>query len=233
VTEQQAPQRAVRTFVRREGRLTTGQQRALDELFPRYGVVPGTDALDFSQLFGRTAPVVLDIGFGDGEALAEIAADHPERDYLGIEVHRPGVGHLLRQLDDEGLTNVRVAAADAIEVMRTSIREASLAGIQLFYPDPWPKKRHHKRRMVQPAWLELAASRLTDGGFLHMTTDWADYAEHMLEVIAASDAFDNLAGQGRYAADAGERPPTKFERRGLERGHVVHDIILRRRERSA
>jgi len=230
--EQSPAQRAVRTFVRREGRLTAGQQRALDELFPRYGVDPGDGPLAFNDLFGRTAPVVLDIGFGDGEALAEIAAAHPERNYLGIEVHRPGVGRLLRQLDDQGVTNVRVAAADAIEIMRSNIRQASLAGIQLFYPDPWPKKRHHKRRMVQPDWLALAASRLIDGGFLHLTTDWADYAEHMLDVIADSDAFDNTAGPGRYAPDPGERPPTKFERRGLERGHAVHDIILRRRERT-
>ena len=230
--EQSPAQRAVRTFVRREGRLTAGQQRALDELFPRYGVDPGDGPLAFSDLFGRTAPVVLDIGFGDGEALAEIAAAHPERNYLGIEVHRPGVGRLLRQLDDQGVTNVRVAAADAIEIMRSNIRQASLAGIQLFYPDPWPKKRHHKRRMVQPDWLALAASRLIDGGFLHLTTDWAHYAEHMLDVIADSDAFDNTAGPGRYAPDPGERPPTKFERRGLERGHAVHDIILRRRERT-
>jgi len=230
--EQSPAQRAVRTFVRREGRLTAGQQRALDELFPRYGVDPGDGPLAFNDLFGRTAPVVLDIGFGDGEALAEIAAAHPERNYLGIEVHRPGVGRLLRQLDDQGVTNVRVAAADAIEIMRSNIRQASLAGIQLFYPDPWPKKRHHKRRMVQPDWLALAASRLIDGGFLHLTTDWADYAEHMLDVIAGSDAFDNTAGPGRYAPDPGERPPTKFERRGLERGHAVHDIILRRRERT-
>lgn len=232
MTEQPTPKRPVRTFVRREGRLTPGQQRALDELFPYYGVELGDQPLDLGRLFRRTAPVVLDIGFGDGEALAEIAANHPERDYLGIEVHRPGVGRLLRQLDDQAIPNVRVAAADAVQVMRYHIGTASLAGIQLFYPDPWPKKRHHKRRMVQPAWLELAASRLTDGGFLHMTTDWADYAEHMLEALASSEAFDNIAGPGEYASDPGERPPTKFERRGRERGHNVHDIILRRRDRG-
>lgn len=232
MTENQTPYRAVRSFVRREGRLTAGQQRALDELFPRYGVEPGEGVMDWPTLFGRSAPVVLDIGFGDGEALAEIAYNHPERDYLGVEVHRPGVGRLLRQLDEAGIPNVRVAVADAVELMRDNIAAASLAGIQLFYPDPWPKKRHHKRRIVQPAWLELAASRLADGGFLHMTTDWSDYAEHMLEVIGGSQAFDNIAGEGRFAPDPGERPPTKFERRGLERGHRVHDIILRRRPRT-
>jgi tRNA (guanine-N7-)-methyltransferase len=232
VTENQTPYRAVRSFVRREGRLTAAQQRALDELFPHYGVEPGQAPLDFPTIFGRRAPVVLDIGFGDGEALAEIARNHPERDYLGIEVHRPGVGRLLRQLADEAVPNVRVAAADAVEVMRHNIPSASLAGIQLFYPDPWPKKRHHKRRIVQPAWLELAASRLADEGFLHMTTDWTDYAEHMLEVVSDSDAFDNLAGEGRFAPKPGERPPTKFERRGRERGHAIHDIILRRRPRA-
>lgn len=232
MTENQTPYRAVRSFVRREGRLTAGQQRALDELFPRYGVEPGEGVMDWPTLFGRSAPVVLDIGFGDGEALAEIAYNHPERDYLGVEVHRPGVGRLLRQLDEAGIPNVRVAVADAVELMRDNIAAASLAGIQLFYPDPWPKKRHHKRRIVQPAWLELAASRLADGGFLHMTTDWSDYAEHMLEVIGSSQTFDNIAGEGRFAPDPGERPPTKFERRGLERGHRVHDIILRRRPRT-
>lgn len=221
--------RPIRSFVRREGRLTRGQQRALDALFPRFGLEPGDARLDFAEAFGREAPVVLDIGFGDGEALAEMAANHPERNYLGIEVHRPGVGHLLLDVEKRGLTNVRVVIDDANEVMRRNIPDAALAGIHLFFPDPWPKKRHHKRRLVQPAWLELAAGKLQPGGFLHLATDWADYAEHMMTVVSDSPAFENPNGAGAFAPDPGERPQTKFEQRGLRKGHEVWDLIVYRR----
>ncbi len=219
--------RPIRSFVRREGRLTEGQQRALDTLYPRYGIEPGDGVVNLAAAFDRQAPVVMDVGFGDGEALAELAARHPERNYLGIEVYRSGVGRLLRQLEAEGTPNVRVICADAVEVLRHHIAPRSLAGLQLFFPDPWPKKRHHKRRMVQPPWLALVAERLAAGGVLHLATDWGDYAEHMLEVVSASPAFDNP--HAGFAPDRGERPETKFERRGLRKGHGVWDLVLIRR----
>jgi len=221
--------RPIRSFVRREGRLTDGQQRALDSLMPRYGVDPGDAVLDWARVFGRSAPVVLDIGFGDGAALAEIAANHPERSFLGVEVYRSGVGRLLRQLEHEGIDNVRVACMDAVQLLRRNVPPASVSGVNLFFPDPWPKKRHHKRRMVQPEWLTLVSSRLVPGGYLHLATDWEDYTEHMMTVVSASPDFDNPAGTGRFAGDRGERPQTKFERRGLSKGHGVWDLIVRRR----
>lgn len=222
-----AARRRIRSFVRREGRLTPGQQRALDELYPRYGLERPAGRLDLAAAFGREAPVVLDIGFGDGEALAELALAHPERNYLGIEVYRSGVGRLLRALEREGIDNVRVLEADAVEVLRQHLASRSLAGVQLFFPDPWPKKRHHKRRMVQPAWLALVADRLAPGGFLHLATDWQDYAGRMLEVTAAEPALANP--HRGFAPDRGERPRTKFERRGLHKGHRIYDLILHRR----
>lgn len=219
--------RPVRSFVRREGRLTRGQQRALDELFPRYGLEPGNGPLDLPALFGRDVPVVLDIGFGDGEALAEMAAANPGRGYLGAEMYRPGIGRLLRRLETEGIDNVRVICADAMEVLRRNVPDASLAGLQLFFPDPWPKKRHHKRRMVQPAWVALAARKLVPGGTLHLATDWADYAGHMLETVSACEALHNP--YGGFAPGRGERPETKFERRGRGKGHDVWDMVVNRR----
>lgn len=229
--EQTAPRhRPVRSFVRREGRLTDGQQRALDELMPRYGVEPDGGPLDFPAVFGNDAPVVLDIGFGDGAALAAMAANQPRRNFLGVEVYRPGIGRLLRELERERITNVRVICADAVELLRQRIPDASLAGLNLFFPDPWPKKRHHKRRMVQPEWLDLVARKLTPGGLLHLATDWENYAEHMLAVTGASLAFDNPAGSGRFAPNPGDRPQTKFERRGLGKGHGVWDLLLRRHD---
>ncbi len=219
--------------MRREGRLTDGQQRALDELMPRYGVEPDGEPLDFPTEFGNDAPVVLDVGFGDGAALATMAANQPWRNFLGVEVHRPGIGRLLRELEQQRISNVRVACTDAVELLRQRIPDASLAGLNLFFPDPWPKKRHHKRRMVQPEWLDLVARKIARGGFLHLATDWQDYAEHMLTVTDACPAFDNPAGAGHVAPNAGDRPQTKFERRGRGKGHGVWDLILRRRpERS-
>lgn len=222
-----ATHRPIRSFVRREGRLTPGQRRALGALLPRYGIEPGEGPLDFAALFGHDAPTVLDIGFGDGEALAEMAAAHPARGYLGIEVYRPGVGRLLRRLESEGIGNVRVICADAVEALQHNIPEASLAGVQLFFPDPWPKQRHHKRRMVQPEWVILVASRLAPGGSLHLATDCAAYARHMLETVSACPALHNP--YGGFAPDRGARPVTKFERRGRGRGHGVWDLIVRRR----
>ena len=221
--------RRLRSFVRREGRMTDAQQRALDDLLHHYGVPDHAEPLDPPALFGRHAPLILEIGFGDGESLAALAAAHPDRDYLGVEVHRPGVGRLLNRIRAEGLDNVRVSTADAVVLMEQRLAPASLTGIQLYFPDPWPKKRHHKRRLVQPPWVELAASRLVPGGWLHLATDWQDYAEHMIEVMEASPAFSNEAGPGQYAP-RGDRPATRFERRGTRRGHAVHDLVYRRRD---
>jgi tRNA (guanine-N7-)-methyltransferase len=232
-----APRRAVRSFVLREGRLTAAQERAFRELWPRFGVDwrPG-EALDPRLLFtdaaggARARAIALEIGFGDGEALAEMAAAQPERGFVGLEVHRPGVGHLLLALERLGLDNVRVLRADAGELLGSALPAASLDAVHLFFPDPWPKKRHHKRRIVQPAFVAKAARVLRPGGTLHLATDWTPYAEHMLAVLdGAADLFENTAGHGRYAERPAHRPVTKFERRGLRLGHRVHDLILRRR----
>ena len=229
MTEFETRHRPIRSYVRREGRLTKGQQRALNDLLPRFGVTPGEGLFDFRAIFGREAPVILDIGFGDGEALAQMAAAHPQWDFLGIEVHRPGAGHLLLDLEKRGLTNVRAAIADANEVLRRNVPDGGLAGIDLFFPDPWPKKRHHKRRLVQPQWLELAVRKLQPGGFLHLATDWADYAEHMLAVVTDNPDLENPAGPDGFAPDRGDRPETKFERRGMRKGHRVYDLIVYRK----
>jgi tRNA (guanine-N7-)-methyltransferase len=221
-----AAYRPIRSFVRREGRLTAGQQRALDELYPQFGVEWTGGSLAVDRLFAQSAPLVLDIGYGDGEALAEIAAAHPERHYLGVEVYRAGTGRLLRRIESEGTGNLKVLLADASELLKEGIPTASLAGLQLFFPDPWPKKRHHKRRMVQAPWLATVADRLQPGGFLHMATDWAEYAEWMLELTEAEPRLHNP--HGGFAPDAGDRPGTRFERRGVRKGHAVFDLILER-----
>ena len=221
--------RPIRSFVRREGRMTDGQKRALDRLQALYGLDALGAPLDLPAVFGRTAPVTVEIGFGNGESLLEMALKQPERDFIGIEVHRPGVGHLLARVEELGLANLRVICHDAVEVLQQRFAPASLDTIQLYFPDPWHKKRHHKRRIVQPDWLRLVASRLVTGGRLHMATDWQDYAEHMLALADAEPTLENVAGPGHYAADRGDRPETKFERRGLERGHGVWDLIYRKR----
>ena len=227
--------RAVQSFVLREGRLTAGQQRAFTTLWPRFGVEwrPGT-RLDPAALFDPPRPVVLEIGFGNGESLAAQAQAAPERGFLGLEVHRPGVGHLLLTIERLGLTNLRVLRQDARALLRAppngGLPDASLAGVQLFFPDPWPKKRHHKRRIVQPDFMQDVARVLVPGGFFHAATDWAPYAEHMLAVIEGEPAlFENSAGAGRFAERPAGRPLTKFERRGERLGHRVVDLVYRRR----
>lgn len=221
------PRRIV-SFVRRQGRMTDSQQRALRDLWPRYGIEDAQGLLDFPALFSREAPVVLEIGFGMGDSLARLAAAHPENDYLGIEVHRPGVGGLMIQLDKAACDNVRIICADAVGVLTNNIPDASLSGIMLFFPDPWPKKRHHKRRIVQPAIIELLGRKLKAGGVLHMATDWEAYATHMMDVMNAAKEFNNLAGQGRYSPRPESRPETKFERRGRRLGHEVWDLLFER-----
>jgi tRNA (guanine-N7-)-methyltransferase len=208
--------------------MTDAQRRALQGLWPRYGVDAGAAPLDFADLFGRRAPVTLEIGFGHGEALAALALAHPDVDYLGVEVHRPGIGSLLRRLHAAGSTNVRVLAADAHEVLTHRIPDGAVAAVHLFFPDPWPKQRHHKRRLVQPAFVALVWRKLVPGGVFHLATDWQEYAEHMMTVLSAHPGFDNTAGVGRYAA-RGDRPLTKFEARGTRLGHGVWDLVFRRR----
>jgi tRNA (guanine-N7-)-methyltransferase len=222
------PHRPIRSFVRREGRMTEAQRRALEELWPRFGVDDADTALDFAALFGRRAPVTLEIGFGTGDALAALAAHHPENDYLGIEVHRPGVGRLLRRLEADGIANVRVCVADAKEVLERRVPDGSLDVVLIYFPDPWPKKRHHKRRLVQPEFVELLRRKLKPGGRLQLATDWHDYAQHMLAVLESAEGFENLAGPERYAERPEERPLTRFESRGQKLGHHVWDLCFRR-----
>ena len=218
--------RRIRSFVRREGRLTPGQQRAMDELFPRFGIEEGNNVLDLDALFGRRAPRILEIGFGNGESLAEIAKSHPGNDYIGIEVHRPGVGHLLIRIEELGLTNVRVSCADAVEVLETQIPNGALDALYLFFPDPWHKKRHHKRRQVQPEWAQLVRRKLKLGGRLHMATDWENYAGQMLEVLSHAEGFSNTSPDGSFVPKPDYRPETKFERRGQRLGHGVWDLVF-------
>ena len=216
----------IRSYVLRQGRFSRGQQRAYAELLPRYGLPYRGEALDLAAAFGRTAPVVAEIGFGMGETTARIAAENPGNDYLAIEVHAPGVGSLLRQVDAAGISNIRIVAHDAVEVLRDMVAPGSLAAIHVFFPDPWPKKRHHKRRLLQPEFVALAASRLAPGGLLHVATDWQEYADHVLAVLSASPALRNtVAG---FAPRPAWRPETKFERRGVRLGHGVWDLLFTR-----
>lgn len=223
--------RAIRSFVLRQGRLTPGQQRALDQHWPRYGLdwPPPTRPLDFDQVFGRRAPRVLEIGFGNGEVLLAGALAEPQRDFIGIEVHRPGVGRLLREASAAGVTNLRVFNADAVEVLREGIAAAALDEVRIYFPDPWHKKRHHKRRLIQPGFVALLAGRLRPGGLVHLATDWQDYAEQMLAVMQASPDFDNLAADAGFSPRPQWRPPSHFERRGQRLGHGVWDLLYRRR----
>ena len=213
--------------MRREGRITAGQQRALQELWPRYGL--DADAtLDMTALFGRTAPCALEIGFGNGASLATMAEQQPETNFIGIEVHRPGVGRLLQLLAERDLCNVRVMREDAVHVLNTCIADGSLDQLLLFFPDPWHKKRHHKRRIVQAGFIELLGRKIRPGGQLHMATDWEDYAGHMLKVMEQSPAFRNCAGPGNYSTRPDYRPVTKFELRGQRLGHGVWDLLFER-----
>ncbi len=221
--------RQVRSFVKRTGRMTKSQSRALDELWPAFGVDVADAELSFETLFGRDAPVVLEIGFGNGETLVEQAANDPDRNYLGVEVHDPGIGHCLLLIQERRIDNVRLIAHDAVDVLQRQIPGSSLARINLYFPDPWPKKRHHKRRLLQPEFLELAADKLAGGGELFIATDWANYAEHIDEVIAADERF-TLIERSAHAGDRPiDRPTTKFERRGLGKGHAIWDWRLQKR----
>lgn len=225
--ENPAYQRHIKSFVLRQGNLTRGQQRAIDEFLPAFGIDYAAALLDLDAAFGRSAPKILEIGFGMGAATAEIAARHPEQDYLGVEVHMPGVGSLLKLIGEQELKNIRILRHDAVEVVRDMIPPASLDGIHIFFPDPWHKKRHNKRRLIQPAFVELLVSRLKPGGYFHAATDWEDYAVQILEVMNGNADLANTADG--YAPRPDYRPLTKFEQRGIRLGHGVWDIVFRRR----
>lgn len=219
--------RPIRSFVLRQGRLTPAQQRALDAGMPQFGVAYSTQPLHLDQLFGRADSLkILEIGFGMGETTTHIAQSHPEWDFLGIEVHTPGVGSLLKQVGEQGLTNIRVIQHDAVEVLKHMVDDGSLDGAHIFFPDPWHKKRHHKRRLIQQEFVNLLCRKLKPGGYLHVATDWQEYAEWILEVLAAEPLLQNTAAD--YAPKPDYRPLTKFEKRGLRLGHGVWDLIFRR-----
>jgi tRNA (guanine-N7-)-methyltransferase len=222
------PHRAIRSFVLRAGRMGTGQARALAELGPRFVLPFEPRPLDPNTVFGRRAPLVMEIGFGMGDATAQIAAAMPGTDFIGCEVHAPGVGALLRQIGERGLSNLRIVQHDAVAVLRDMIEPASLAGIHVFFPDPWHKKKHHKRRLVQPGFVAELAARLSPGGYLHCATDWQPYAEQMLEVLQGEPSLVNTVETG-YAPRPAYRPLTKFENRGLKLGHGVWDLVFHRR----
>ena len=217
----------IRSFVRRQGRVSNAQQRYRADLMATIGVSYRAAQVDLDALFGRSAPRILEIGFGMGETSAAIAASHPENDYLGIEVHTPGVGSLCKLVAEMGLHNQRIIQHDAVEVLRDMIAPASLAGVHIFFPDPWPKKRHHKRRLLQPPFVALLASRLQPGGTLHCATDWQDYAQQMLAVLSAEGLLENTAAA--FAPRPEDRPQTKFEQRGLRLGNGVWDLVFGRR----
>lgn len=224
-----APRRTIRSYSLRQGRLTAGQQNALETLWPIYGL-PSHRTLDAPAIFGREAPVVVEIGFGNGESLVQMALDQPDTDFVGIEVHRPGIGHLLLQLKDRAISNVRIYGADAVEILTQNVADESLTGVNLFFPDPWPKNRHHKRRLVNADFLKLIVRKLKPNGFFHAATDWQDYAEHMLGMLKACSGLRNSRGTppSPYSTRPLQRPLTKFEARGRRLGHNVWDLIFTR-----
>ncbi|MGQ5290987.1 tRNA (guanosine(46)-N7)-methyltransferase TrmB [Pectobacterium actinidiae] len=222
------PMRRIRSFVRRQGRLTNGQQLALDNYWPVMGVEYQTEQVDFNALFGRDAPVVLEIGFGMGASLVTMAAQHPEQNFLGIEVHLPGVGACLASAQEAGISNLRVMCHDAVDVLMNMIPDGSLSMVQLFFPDPWHKARHNKRRIVQVPFVQQVQSKLKIGGVFHMATDWEPYAQHMLEVMTSVTEYRNLSDNNEYVERPESRPLTKFEARGQRLGHGVWDLMFER-----
>jgi len=224
--------RTVRSFVRRSGRMTKGQLNALERLWPQYGMDFREDNVDLNALFGRSAPRILEVGSGMGDALVEMALTHPQNDYLGIEVYRPGIGSLLKKLDELGVTNVRVISEDAVVVLKQMIPDASLDAVCIFFPDPWPKKRHHKRRLIQTPFIGLLANKLKCGGMLHMATDWEDYAHHMMAVLNCIPGLINEAGQHHFSPRPDYRPLTKFEQRGRRLGHQVWDLVFKKADQA-
>jgi tRNA (guanine-N7-)-methyltransferase len=221
------PRRAIRSFVLRQGRVSAAQQRAYDQFLPVFGVPYRQGLIDLDAAFGRDAEKCLEIGFGMGETTAHIAAAHPDRDYLAIEVHTPGVGALLKMISDEGLRNIRILQHDAVEVLNSMIPDETFHGAHIFFPDPWPKKRHHKRRLIQTPFVSLLASKLKPGGYIHVATDWEEYAEQILAVLSSESTLQNTAADCAPRPDY--RPLTKFEARGLRLGHGVWDIVFQKK----
>ncbi|MFN3630525.1 MAG: tRNA (guanosine(46)-N7)-methyltransferase TrmB [Casimicrobiaceae bacterium] len=226
-TSEAQAHRPIRSYVLRAGRISARQARGLSLGLPRWGIPFASHPIDWDSVFGRTAPRVLEVGFGMGQTTAEIAAALPERDFIAVEVHPPGVGNLCNLLDERGLTNVRIVMHDAVEVLEQMIAPGALSGVHIYFPDPWHKKRHHKRRLIQPPFVALVARRLAPGGYLHLATDWVPYAEQMLEVLTAEPLLVNTTDS--YAPRPAWRPETKFERRGLRLGHEVRDLLFCRR----
>ncbi len=220
--------RRVRSFVRREGRITHAQKDAIERLWPRFGIEPPKAPLDLAAVFDRAAPVVVEIGFGNGDHLLARAQSEIDKNFLGVEVHRPGVGRVLHRIEQLGLTNLRVANHDAVEFLRDGVTPGSLAEVVVYFPDPWPKKRHHKRRLIQPEFVALIANRLASGGVLRLATDWAQYGEQMLAVLAAEPLLRNVVQSGGFAQRPATRAPTRFETRGERLGHQVFDLEFQR-----
>ena len=218
--------RTIRSFVLRTGRMTPGQERAYERHWSEWGLEHGTSALDIEAAFGREGERVLEIGFGMGDSLLAMAAAAPEKNFIGIEVHRPGVGRLFHNMAEAGVDNIRVYCHDAVEVLRDCIADGALDTVQIYFPDPWHKKRHHKRRLIQPAFVELLTARLKPQGQIHLATDWEDYAIQMMEVMAANPDLRNCFGAGKYAENGAGRPQTKFERRGRRLGHGIWDLVF-------
>jgi len=224
-TETHNPLRRIKSFVKREGRFTPAQSKALLESWPFYGLECSNDKIDPQRIFGRASPLIIEIGFGMGASFLETIEKMPETNFIGIEVHRPGVGAFLHQAQQKGLTNVRVYCHDAVEILKQPIPDNSVDKVCIFFPDPWPKTRHHKRRLIQPALVELIAAKLKVGGCLHLATDWENYAEHMLSVLQAS-SLKNASASGDYVPRPETRPLTKYEQRGERLGHVVRDLVF-------
>ncbi|MGJ8688617.1 MAG: tRNA (guanosine(46)-N7)-methyltransferase TrmB [Gammaproteobacteria bacterium] len=219
--------RTIRSYVIRGGRLTPSQQNALEKLWPLYGLEVSAGSIDQEQIFGRKAPLVMEIGFGMGDSLLQMARANPEKDFIGIEVHKPGVGRLLHEIAENQISNLRIYCHDAKEVLRDCIDEQSLDCVQIFFPDPWHKKKHNKRRLVQLPFIQALRPKLKIGGTVHMATDWVPYAEHMMEVMGTAEHFHNTAGPDQYSIGT-DRPLTKFEKRGQRLGHVVNDLVFAR-----
>lgn len=221
----------IRSFVLRQGRISNAQRRACETLFPKYGIPFKREQIKLESVFGRQAPKILEIGFGMGETTADIAYTHPDRDYLAVEVHTPGVGSLLNQIETRGLTNLRIIQHDAVEVMQHMLSPMSLDGVHIFFPDPWPKAKHHKRRLIQPSFVNHLCKLLKQGAYVHLATDWEEYAQHMIAVLNNERLLYNTASQ--YANRPAYRPVTKFEKRGIKLGHAVWDVIFRRNSNPA
>jgi len=220
--------RRIRSFVRRQGRLTVAQDVALEKLMPKFGLQTSSGVFDFAKEYQRVVPTHLEIGFGNGQSVANMAASHPENNYLGVEVHRPGVGNLLKIIQTQALTNVRVMTDDVFDVLQNNIADNSLAAVYIYFPDPWHKRCHVKRRIVRPEFIELLATKMEVGGLLHMATDWEDYAKHMMVVMNGMPQFTNSAGTGNYSPRPEWRTLTKFEQRGHRLGHGVWDLMFTR-----